>query len=129
MAWDLAITRDRDLIFSAGRDFEYVEGSALINQRIQTRVKIVRGSWLFDEDGTLGSRLDLILSEDLIEGEANIEGLIREALDPIRDEIDIQDISTSTNVLGRISATITYLWLTPDVAPRMQEITQLAVII
>jgi hypothetical protein len=125
--WDIAMSRAGDLLFASNRDLDYVDGIELINQRIITRLRMLRGSWLFDEAGTLGSRLDLVLSEDMPEAEGDIDGLVREALDPIRNEIQIRDIHIIPQPLDRIQVIVDYLWLTPDVAPLPGELIRLSV--
>ena len=129
MSWDLALSPYQDLLFSPGRDWQYVDGVALINQRIVTRLMIVRDSWLFDDTGVLGSHLDLALREDQVEAEANIDGLVREALDPINDEINIRDIHIDVDAIGQIKVLIEYVWLTPNITPFALDLQQLAVIL
>ena len=129
MSWDLALSPYQDLIFSANRDLQYVDGVALVNQRIITRLQIIRGTWLFDDSATLGSRLDLVLAEDQVQGPPNIEGLVREALEPIRDEIEIENIDVSLKPLGQVLVTVDYIWLTPSVAPFSQDLQRLAIVL
>jgi len=92
MPWDLAISNLDDLVFSPSRDWMTVTGIDLLHQRILLRLKMKRGSWIFDETKELGSNLDLALRMNQPDAIAEIDSLIAEALDPISDEIEITNV-------------------------------------
>jgi len=114
--WDLAISSHGDLIFAPGKDLEYVEGTQLINQRIINRLRIKRGSWIFNRDSSLGSDLDSTMGRPQEQQLANIPHLISEALIPMEEEIDVQDIQIFPDVRG-FSAAIQYSLVQPDIPP------------
>lgn len=114
MPWDLAVSTHGDLIFSGGRDWLFVDGDQLMNQRIINRLRIKRGSWMFNRDSTLGSDLGAIVSSPVEQQLDNIPHIISEALDPIDDEINIIDVDVTTDDLGGISAVLTYSRVIPD---------------
>jgi len=92
MPWDLRISQLGDLMFGPFRDWRTVSGPELLKQRMIVRLKIHRGSWLFDDTGELGSNMNLALRMNQPRALEEIPGLIEEALEPMSDEISIQDI-------------------------------------
>ncbi len=90
--WDLQISKYQDLLFKPNRDWQTVAGHRLLSQRIFIRLKVHRGSWVFDEDGSLGSHLDLALQANQINAIDEIPLFVSEALEPMNEEIDINDI-------------------------------------
>lgn len=113
--WDLAISPHGDLIFSAGRDWLFVDGEQLMNQRIVNRLRIKRGSWIFNRDSSLGSDLDSVVGRSMEQQLENIPHLISDALDPIRDEIELHDVAVTTDELGGVVAILSYSLIIPDV--------------
>jgi hypothetical protein len=91
MSYDLAIGPSGDLLFAGNMDLLGVSGEDLTNQRIRNRLKIVRGSWVFDTNQTLGSRLDRVLREGNNAYE-QVVTFVHEALDEM-DDIIVGDIS------------------------------------
>lgn len=87
MSYDLALDRNNDLVFSASRDLLTAQGTAVVEQRIKTRLKIRRGSWVFDEEKRIGSRLDSILGRESNQAASRVSALVFEALN---DADDIQ---------------------------------------
>ena len=57
MPFDLAISEHGDLVMSGSRDLAGISGSDQTGQRVQIRLRLHRGTWFYDEDGTLGSLL------------------------------------------------------------------------
>jgi hypothetical protein len=92
VAWDIKISEFQDLVYTPGRDLQTLTGEALISQRIFVRLKINQGSWIFDEDDTLGSNLYIGLHLNETQALEQIPLLVSDALDPMRDEIEITDI-------------------------------------
>jgi hypothetical protein len=93
--YDLAVSEYGDLVFQANRDLLGVSGAQLIEQRIRTRLKIPRGSWTYDDEKRLGSRLHIILNHDVERAAAEIPVFVREALDEMED-ITINNVSIDT---------------------------------
>lgn len=93
MAYDFALTKNGDWIFSANGDIQGVAGELLLQQRVMTRLKIVQGWALDPTNGLLGSRLKSGLR--LPQGRAlrELPLMVREALAPITD-INILDVTT-----------------------------------
>jgi phage gp46-like protein len=86
MSWDLALDGDSgDVIFSPTLDLLGATGDGLTKQRILLRCKIPRGSWVYDEDKTLGSRLYQISSTPSAQQIVQAPALVREALEPMED--------------------------------------------
>lgn len=92
MAWDLKLSKYGDLLFAANRDVVTTSGGDLLQQRVFLRLKIARGSWVFDEEGDLGSQLDLALQVQKPEGMLAIPSLVNDALEPISEEIQLVDV-------------------------------------
>lgn len=57
MAYDVALHPSGDWLFGPSRDIQGVTGPELDRQRIIVRCKIPRGSFVYDADDSLGSRL------------------------------------------------------------------------
>lgn len=93
MAYDFALSKDGDWIFSANGDVQGVSGELLVEQRVKTRLRIVQGWALDPTNGLLGSRLKSGLR--LPKGRAlrELPLMVREALAPMTD-IRIQDVTT-----------------------------------
>jgi hypothetical protein len=92
MSFDLALGPSGDLVFAANRDLLGVSGFALYEQRIRTRLKIERGSWVFDVNGTLGSRISGLLRRGSSQAMTEITAYVHEALDSM-DDITVSNIS------------------------------------
>jgi len=126
--WDIAITDHGDLIFAAGKDLEYVEGTQLYNQRIINRLRIRRGSWIFNRDSSLGSDLDSMMGRPQTQQVANVTNLVANALAPMDEEIDIQDIQVTPEVRG-VQVMISYSLIIPDVPPDMVDLNTVTLLI
>lgn len=85
MPYDLLISENGDLVFSAIRDLQGIAGVGQVNQRIRTRLKIPLGTWTYDDDGTLGSNLYALSSANPLEAQTRAEAYVREALRPMTD--------------------------------------------
>lgn len=105
--YDLAISPNNDLIFAANRDLLGVSGYALYEQRIRLRLKIKRGSWVFDVSHTLGSRIDLVLGRTSEQAMSELTAFVHEALADMEDinvarvtlEADPNDTTASTVIV------------------------------
>ena len=95
MAWDfLRDPATGDWLFSGDRDYSGVTGNMLIQQRVSINLKIPRGSFVYDTDKSLGSRLYALLNDDFERGLRDAPDIIREALDGM-DDIAIDDIEVT----------------------------------
>ena len=90
MPFDLAISEKGDLIIAGNRDLQGSSGTPLVEQRMLLRLKIPRGSWLYDEDKTLGS-----LAHQIMKSHPNraydLPSIVQEALRPM-DDISVHDV-------------------------------------
>ena len=93
MAWDLAIDpATGDFMFGPSRDLLGCTGPELINQRILIRSRIPRGTFTYDENGDLGSRLHRITGFTREKQVAQAPAIILEALEPMND-ISINEVN------------------------------------
>ena len=99
MPFDLLLSENGDLVFSATRDLQGIAGIGQVNQRIRTRLKIPRGSWIYDDDGTLGSQLYNLTITNPLEAQARAEAYVREALRPAED-ISVDHVELEQDVRG-----------------------------
>lgn len=59
--FDLKIDTNGDLVFAGNLDLMGATGDEVAEQRVVVRLKIPKGSWLYDINGTLGSELREII--------------------------------------------------------------------
>lgn len=86
MSWDLQIDlATGDLVWDAKRDLAPVQAEELIQQRVHIRLKIDRGSFIYDRSGDLGSNLLALLDAGVPKTAESIMMLIQEALEPMTD--------------------------------------------
>lgn len=90
--FDLAVSENFDLMVSASRDLMGVSGDEIMAQRIKTRLRIERGSWVFNAD--LGSTLTSSLSRLTNENIEHIPAIVTDALRNI-DDIEIVNVIVS----------------------------------
>jgi hypothetical protein len=93
MPFDLAISEHGDLIVAGNRDLAGISGGDLLTQRILIRLRLHRGSWFYDENGTLGSFLHQIIGNSA-DRPIEVEARVREALSAMDDEIEIIEIDS-----------------------------------
>lgn len=106
--WDVAVDPTTgDFMFGPTRDLIGVTGSALIEQRILTRAKIPRGSFRYDDTGTLGSNLNKISSSPLERQLREAPALLGEALEPMTD-VEIHGIDATVNSNKHLSLVVRY---------------------
>jgi hypothetical protein len=96
--WDLAISQGGDLVFTPGdlifspsADLSGISGTDLIEQRMVMRLKVQRGSWTYDADGSFGSQLYRLTSMTPDTAQAQAEAYVREALRDM-DDIEINSV-------------------------------------
>jgi len=90
--WDLKISDLNDLMFSPSRDWQAVVGTDLLHQRIMIRLKMRRGSWIFDDSRQLGSNIHFATAMQEPQARDAIQALVLEALEPISEEISVIDV-------------------------------------
>src|SRR3954469_22991398 len=108
MPWDFALDGDTgDILFGPTHDLLGTTGDGLTRQRILLRCKIPRGGWQYDDDGSLGSRLNLITNAPSARQVVEAPALVREALEPM-DDIAIDDVQVSTDENNRLLVSVSY---------------------
>jgi hypothetical protein len=125
MSWDFAIDGETgDWVFGPDRDYLTVTGTAILRQNILTRLKIPRGSFIYDDVGSLGSRLYAAMRMTRDDAIAEIPGIVREALAPM-SEITVSDVQVLGDVEGtsRLMVRIMY---SPRVGqmPEISDVTE-----
>jgi len=110
MAYDIALSELTDVIVNASRDLAGISGDALINQRIKTRLKIERGSWLLDDNGTLGSMIFAYFGDPMERFEDRLPDVVRQALENMT-EIQIDNIDVSQNGSWQVLVEIAWSYL------------------
>jgi hypothetical protein len=106
--WDLALDGESgDILFSPTRDLLGATGDGLTRQRILLRCKIPRGSWQYDDDKTLGSRLNTISRFPSSRQINEAPGIVREALEPM-DDIVLNDVQVSTTDKNQLLVAVNY---------------------
>ena len=100
MSWDLAISRYGDLIFAGNRDFAGISGTPLTEQCIRTRIKIPRGSWVYDINERIGSRVHRALTSGVDKAIQEIPIFVREALDDM-DDVVVGEVQITPDESGR----------------------------
>lgn len=106
--WDLALDPDSgDLLFGPTHDLLGVTGTNLTDQRILTRCKIPRGTYTYDETGSLGSRLYTISGSPIERQAREGPALVQEALEPMAD-VNIDSIDVGLTDDDRVFMTVKY---------------------
>jgi hypothetical protein len=104
MPFDLAISEKGDLVVAGNRDLQGTSGNPLVEQRIRLRLQIPRGSWLYDEDKTLGSLAHQIM-KSRPDRAYDLPSIVQEALRPMEDitvhEVEIVDAEPSPDGIVR----------------------------
>jgi hypothetical protein len=134
MSWDIAISPAGDLIFtpgdvvfSASADLSGISGVDLIEQRMLVRLKLQRGSWVYDEDGSFGSQLYKLASMTPQTAMVQADAYVREALRDI-SEIQIDEVAVSMNGSALILI-ISYQVTDETISPSDENEQQLEVVI
>jgi hypothetical protein len=97
MAWDfLRNGRTGDWVFAGNGDVAGISGYQLTQQRVQINLKIPRGTFIYDVDKVLGSRLYDLIRHDIERGVRDMPDVIREALENMSD-ITVDEIQTAQN--------------------------------
>jgi hypothetical protein len=105
MAYDIALSENFDLVVTGSRDLAGIDGDDLIAQRIKTRLRIERGSWVLDDVGSLGSDIHQYFGSPSDKFTQVLPTLIRQALAEM-DDIEIVDIVVTQQTTHQVLASI-----------------------
>lgn len=113
--YDIAVDhKTGDWVFAANADFQGVSGDQVVEQRILTRLRIIRGWELDPTNGALGSSLrnDLRLQRGRARRELPLA--VREALTPM-DDVRVQEVVVTDDEddLGALRLRIEYQIIDP----------------
>lgn len=89
--FDLALSPNGDLILAGNRDLAGISGADLVEQRIRLRLRLRRGTWVYDENETLGSQLHRMIGMAPEEAHNSVGAYVREALRTM-DDINVDDV-------------------------------------
>lgn len=107
MAWDLALSDTGDLIFGPNRDLLGVSGQELDKQRIVVRCRIPRGSFIYDEDETLGSNLHTISRYTSARQLSLAEAYVQEALADM-EGVDVEEVEAALTDEGYVGIRVKF---------------------
>lgn len=111
--WDLALDLEScDLIFGPHTDLLNAAGDVVTRQRMLVRCKVPRGTWVYDEDGTLGSRLYQISGRPSGQQINQAPTLVEEALEPM-DDIHVGLVRAGVTDDNRLLLAVNYQPLDP----------------
>jgi hypothetical protein len=105
MAYDIALSENFDLVVTGSRDLAGIDGDDLIAQRIKTRLRIERASWVLDDVGSLGSDIHQYFGSPSDKFIQVLPTLIRQALAEM-DDIEIVDIVVTPQTTHQVLASI-----------------------
>lgn len=97
MSWDLAITQDGDLLMDGNGALQGKSGTGLIEQRMMLRLKLHRGSWMYDLEDTLGSQLYTLVGKPPASVSSMALAYVREALRSMT-EISVDNVHIQPGV-------------------------------
>jgi hypothetical protein len=122
LPYDLALSEHNDLIFAANGDLQGVVGPEHVEQRIRLRIKMVRGSWVYDLNGDLGSNVHGSLGKMYERAATEIPMFVRQALETMEDVV-IQDVQLSQPGEGIAEIMVAYQIVEPpgEVIEETQE--------
>lgn len=109
MAYDFAIHPNGDWLFGASRDIQGVTGPELDKQRIRIRCKIPRGSFVYDADDSLGSRLHEVTRRALGADLGAVTGIVTEALEDMEGIVVDDVVATQTDSGISVSISFTHM--------------------
>lgn len=100
MSFDLAIADNGDLILTGHRDLAGISGTALLEQRIKLRLRLHRGEWIYDLEGSLGSQLYTLSGTPSENATAYVDAYVRDALRDMEDisVVEVQSYPTTEDI-------------------------------
>lgn len=97
MSWDFILDRKTgDWVFDGNTDSMGVDGDELIRQRIFIRMKIPRGTFIYDTNKTLGSRAYQALRFSSERNIRDLPSIVFEALEEMTD-ISISNVDVTAD--------------------------------
>ena len=132
MAWDIQLESvTSDLVFSSASDIAGVSGEEIFRQRISIRCKIPRGTYLYDETGTLGSNLHLVPRSPSLAQMQEARAAVIEALSPMSDEITVIDVTAEKTEENTLQVNVNFqpVLNDPDIPIYDTEIDSISVTI
>lgn len=123
--WDLALSTDGDLIVLSNGDIAGISGGDLIEQRMLIRLRVRRGSWIYDASGNFGSQLQRLIGMRPNEAKLTAQAYVNEALrDMTEIAVDTVDISMTAN---QISLVVNYR-IVSDASSSRDDVTNQLVV-
>jgi hypothetical protein len=115
MAWDMQLEGETgDLVFSPSRDIAGVSGEGLLRQRVSLRCKILKDSYIYDEDGSLGSILHLVPRSPSAAQIEDAKGAVISALGPMSGEISVTNVDITVTSLNQLQVNIEFVPIMTD---------------
>jgi hypothetical protein len=113
-----------DFMFGGTRDLMGCTGPELVNQRILTRARIPRGTFAYDENGTLGSRLHSIMGYPSQRQISSAPALVQEAVEPM-DDIRVTNVTVNVTDDNRLELHVKWVPVVgrDETVPAPTEIT------
>ena len=97
--FDLAIDPNGDLVFGGNLDLMGATGDRVYEQRMIVRLKIPKGQWIYDINGTLGSQLREIIRNARSYSADRANTYVMDALSPASD-IAVSEVRVQPSPLG-----------------------------
>lgn len=129
MSWDFRLDRETgDWVFDGNRDMMGVDSDELIRQRIYIRMRIPRGSFIYDTEKVLGSRAYSALRFSTERNLRDLPTIVEEALEGM-DDISVTSIEVEADENDkRMDVVIHYVHADTSV-PLPLEVRQKAIVI
>jgi hypothetical protein len=97
--FDLKIDANGDLVFGGNLDLMGAVGDQVPEQRVIVRLKIPKGTWIYDLEGTLGSQLREIIRNARSYTADRARTYVMDALAPASD-IAVSEVQITPNESG-----------------------------
>jgi hypothetical protein len=97
--FDLKIDQNGDLAFAGNLDLMGAVGDQVSEQRVIVRLKIPKGTWIYDIEGTLGSQLREIIRNARSYTADRARTYVMDALSPASD-ISVAEVQIIPNERG-----------------------------
>jgi hypothetical protein len=106
--FDLKLDTNGDLVFGGNLDLLGATGDQIYEQRVIVRLKIPRGLWVYDINGTLGSQLREIIRNARSYSADRARTYVMDALSPAGD-ISVREVEITPNESGtRVDITVSF---------------------
>ena len=115
MAWDFRLDNSTgDLVFSPSRDIAGVDSVGLLRQRVSIRCKIPRGTYMYDEDDSLGSELHLVPRSPSLAQVEDAKAAVATALEPMSSEINVTSVLAEKTENNQLQVTVAFTHVLTD---------------